>query len=297
MIVDHASLTALFVGFKMIFQQTLGEVAPTYTRVATVVPSTTRREEYGWLTALPRIREWAGDRVVHALAQDAYAIRNRDWEFTLAVDRNDFEDDNLGIYPPMVAEIARAAAGFPDELVWSLLQAGFTTPCYDGRPFFAADHAVLDARGIPQAVSNSGGGGGPAWYLLDTSRAIKPLIYQNRKAFAFVRMDAPDDERVFERKEYRFGIDGRSNAGFGFWQLAYGSKQTLDAAAYEAARVAMHSFTGDFGRPLGIMPNLLVVPPALEGAAREILMAERNDAGATNIWRGSAEMLVVPWLA
>lgn len=297
MIVDHANLTALFVGFKTIFRQALGEVAPTYTRVATVVPSTTRREEYGWLTALPRIREWVGDRVVHALAQDAYAIRNRDWEFTLAVDRNDFEDDNLGIYPPMVTEIARAAAGFPDELVWSLLQAGFTTPCYDGRPFFAADHAVLDARGVPQAVSNSGGGSGPAWFLLDTRRAIKPLIYQNRKPFDFVRMDAPDDERVFERKEYRFGIDGRSNAGFGFWQLAYGSRQDLDGAAYAAARAAMLSVTGDYGRPLGVVPDLLVVPPALEAAAREVLSAERTTEGATNVWRGTAEMLVVPWLA
>jgi phage major head subunit gpT-like protein len=191
----------------------------------------------------------------------------------------------------------RAAASFPDELVWSLLKAGFTATCYDGRPFFASDHRVLDALGIPQPVSNTGGGSGPAWFLLDTRRTIKPIIYQNRKAFELVRMDSPDDEKVFERREYRFGIDGRSNAGFGFWQLGFGSKQDLAGASYADARATMQSFTADYGRPRGVVPDLLVVPPTLEAAAREVLTAERTITGATNVWRGTAEMLVVPWLA
>jgi phage major head subunit gpT-like protein len=45
------------------------------------------------------------------------------------------------------------------------------------------------------------------------------------------------------------------------------------------------------------MPRLLIVPPALEAAGLEILNAERDAAGATNVWRGTAELLVVPWLA
>lgn len=297
MIVNQANLTTLFVGFKTTFQTAFRGVEPSYQRVATVVPSSTREETYGWLKDFPRIREWVGDRVINSIAQDGYRIRNKDWEFTVAVDRNDIEDDNFGIYAPMVAEIGRAAASFPDELVWPLLKDGFTAAGYDGKAFFAADHPVLDAAGEPQAVSNSGGGSGTGWYLLDTSRTIKPLIYQNRKDFQFTRMDSPSDELVFNRKEYRYGIDGRANVGFGFWQLAYGSKQTLDAAAYAAARAALQSMTGDYGRPLGIQPTLLVVPPVLEAAAREILIAERTDVGATNVWRGSAELLVVPWLA
>ncbi|NBC34908.1 MAG: hypothetical protein GVY13_19730 [Alphaproteobacteria bacterium] len=297
MIVNQATLTTLFVGFKTTFQAAFRDVEPTYRRVATVVPSSTREETYGWLKDFPRIREWVGDRVITSISQEGYRIRNKDWEFTVAVDRNDIEDDNFSIYAPMVAEIGRAAASFPDELVWPLLKDGFAATGYDGKPFFAADHPVLDAGGTPQAVSNTGGGSGTGWYLLDTSRTIKPLIFQNRKEFQFTRMDAASDELVFNRKEYRYGIDGRANVGFGFWQLAYGSKDTLDATTYAAARAAMQGMTGDFGRPLGVRPDLLVVPPALEAAAREIVMAERTDAGATNVWRGSAELLVVPWLA
>ena len=89
------------------------------------------------------------------------------------------------------------------------------------------------------------------------------------------------------RKEYRYGVDGRANVGFAFWQQAYGSKQTLDKAAYEAARQTMMEFKSDEDRPLGVKPNLLVVPPALESKGLEILNAERDAAGATNVWRGT----------
>jgi len=53
----------------------------------------------------------------------------------------------------------------------------------------------------------------------------------------------------------------------------------------------------EHGRPLKIIPNLLVVAPANEGVARKILTAETNASGATNIWQGTAELLVAPELA
>ena len=85
--------------------------------------------------------------------------------------------------------------------------------------------------------------------------------------------------------------------GYGLWQMAWGSKQTLDKAHYKAAREALMGMKGDHGRPLGLTPNLLVVPPTLEGQALELLNAERDAAGATNVYRNTAELLVVPWLA
>ena len=50
-------------------------------------------------------------------------------------------------------------------------------------------------------------------------------------------------------------------------------------------------------------PNLLVVPPALEARAREILHAQfvlgDSSVGGSksNIWQGSSELLVVPELS
>jgi len=60
--------------------------------------------------------------------------------------------------------------------------------------------------------------------------------------------------------------------------------------------------TNSEGMPLGIRPTLLIVPPALEGKAREILHAQfiigSDTAGGSksNIWQGSANLLVVPEL-
>ena len=297
MILNSANFHSLFTGFSAAFQSGFAGVTPSYSRIAMTVPSTTRTNEYGWLNNLPRIREWIGERQVQNLSASGYAIRNRPWELTVGVDRDDLDDDNLGIYAPLFSEMGRSTAAFPDELIWPLLSAGFATPCYDGQYYFDTDHPVIDKNNNTLSVSNFGGGAGTPWFLIDDSRAMKPIIWQNRRAFDFVRMDAPTDEVVFDRKLYRYGVDGRCNAGYGFWQLSYGSRQTLNADGYAAARAAMQGFTGDYGRPLGVMPRLLVVPPSLEGSARQLLVADRNADGSSNIWQGSAQMLVVPWLA
>ncbi len=76
----------------------------------------------------------------------------------------------------------------------------------------------------------------------------------------------------------------------------------LTAANYEAVRAAMMGYQGEDGEPLGVMPNLLVVPPQLEGVGRRILNAEivasaAGTATETNVWANSASLLVVPELA
>ena len=297
MILNAANFRSLYIGFSAAFQGGFAGVQPSYGRIAMSVPSTTRTQEYGWLNQLPRVREWIGERVINNLSTSGYAIRNRSWELTVGVERDDLDDDNLGIYAPLFQEMGRSTASFPDELIWPLLSAGFATPCYDGQYFFDTDHPVVDRNGNTQSISNSAGGAGTPWFLVDDSRMMRPIIWQNRKAFDFVRMDAPTDEVVFDRKQFRYGVDGRCNAGFGLWQLAYGSRQPLTADNYAAARAAMQDVTGDYGRPLGIMPKLMVVPPNLEGPARQILIADRNQDGSSNVWQGSATILVSPWLA
>ncbi|WP_119167106.1 Mu-like prophage major head subunit gpT family protein [Algihabitans albus] len=296
MIINRTNLTNLGVGFKTSFQNGLGQAEAQSDRVATTVTSTTGKEEYGWLGKIPNVREWVGDRVVQNMLQHAYTIRNRSWELTIGVDRDDIEDDNLGVYMPMFEEMGRSTAAHREQLVFELLQNGFTELCYDGQPFFDTDHPVLDESGATVSVANTDGGAGTPWYLIDGSRALRPIIYQQRRAWNFVSKDRPDDDKVFERKEYLYGVDGRSNVGFGFWQFAWGSRQPLSAVTYKLARESLMAMPGDHGRPLGVMPNLLVVPPSLEGAALELLNAERNAAGATNIYRNTAELLVVPWL-
>lgn len=292
MIINQAALSGIYKTFSTIFNQALEIAKSQVDLVAMRVPSTGRSVDYKWLGTFPNMREWLGDRVIKDLSGFHYELLNKSYESTIEVDRDDIEDDQIGVYTPMIQGLAQAARIHPDILAFALLAAGFSTKCFDGQYFFDTDHEVAGA-----SVSNTGGGSGTGWYLADLSRPIKPIILQMRKTPQFVAMDKPDDENAFMRKKYRYGVDDRKNVGYGLWQLAYGSKQTLDATAYSAARAAMMSFTNDEGAPLGIMPTHLIVPPTLESAGRTVLEAEKNANGSSNVWYHTAQLVVVPWLA
>lgn len=290
MIINQQALRGIYTSFKVIFQKAFDQSKTQWEKVATFVPSTTREENYKWLGKIPRLREWIGDREVQNLEAADYTVKNKDYELTVGVDRNDIEDDSIGIYSPIVEETAQSAALLPDDLVFGLLKDGFNQPCYDKKNFFAADHKVGK-----KTVSNKGAkklspesysaarttmmsltddkdkplklvpnllvvspaneamgrkilladqidgttntlkgtaellvvpelaGADDAWYLLCTSRPIKPLIFQQRKAPKFVSLTDDADANVFMKKQYLYGVDARANAGYGFWQMAYGS--------------------------------------------------------------------------
>lgn len=298
MIINGSNLSALFVAFSAAFRGVLGQAPSQYATVATRVPSTTSSNEYGWLGQFPNMREWIGDRVINSLAAHGYAIRNRDFELTVGVRRNDIEDDNVGIYTPFFEELGRAAGAHPDQLAFGALKAGPQSLCYDGQNYFDTDHPVIGADGAmgTQANWDNNGGNGTPWYLLDCSRALKPLIFQVRRAPNLVSKDKPTDDNVFDRAEYVYGVDGRWNVGYGFWQLAFGSRKTLDETNLIAAWTAMCERLGDHGRPLGIKPTHLVVPPGLEWAARKLVHATTLANGADNVLKGMVEVISCPWL-
>ena len=290
--INAANIKDAFIGFKTAFQRGLNAAtAPQWMRVATLVPSTTGEEHYGWLGSIPRLREWIGDRHVNNLEAHDYSIKNKDYEGTVSIDRNKFEDDTYGVYTPAMEFMGDAASSHPDELVFSLLAAGFTTECFDGQFFFDTDHPVGDG-----VVSNMQAGGVNPWFLLDTSRPLKPLIYQQRKKMNFVSLTAETDNNVFMQKKFIYGVDGRSNAGFGFWQMAFGSKATLSAANYELARAFMKGQKDEHGKPLAVVPNLLVLGSSNEAAARKVIAAEKIDGGDSNTLFNDVEIMVVPWL-
>jgi phage major head subunit gpT-like protein len=290
-------LAGIFTGYSAAYARGFSMAKSQRSIIATTVPSSTSKNDYGWLGQFPGMREWIGERVIQRMKAHGYSITNKKWEQTIAVDVDTIEDDEYGVFTPMFEEMGRATEAHPDELCWGLLKDGFNQPCYDGQSFFDTDHPVLDANGNEQSVSNFGGGAATPWYLIDDTRALKPIIFQERLKPNFAQLNKPTDPNVFMQDEYIYGVKARHNVGFGFWQFAYGSKQTLEADSFKAARAALSEMKGDYGRPLGIQGTTLIVPPSLEEAGLEILNADRNAAGATNVWRGKAKLEVVPWLA
>lgn len=290
MIINQQAIQGITTGFKTLFNKVFSAAKPKWDRIATKVPSTTKEENYKWLGMIPRMREWIGDREIQNLSGADYTIKNKHFEVTVGVDRDDIEDDTLGIYNPVIQDIAQSSATFPDDLVFGLLKDGFTKKCYDGKPFFSDNHKVgketisnkgtkklspatyAEARSAIMSLTDENGnslnlipellvvppaeesmgrkilladqidgttntykgtaelmvatelaGSDTAWYLLCTTKPLKPLIYQERKPPKFEALIDDKDENVFMRKEYLYGVDARANVGYGFWQMAYGS--------------------------------------------------------------------------
>lgn len=291
MIINSSTLRSMFVAFNAAFTQGLESAKPEYERFTMTVPSTTKSNEYGWLGSTTRFREWIGDRVIQALKSHGFTITNKKFENTVGVDRDDIEDDNLGIYSIRFQQLGRDSATHPGELVFKLLKDSFTTKCYDGQYFFDTDHPVLNADGSESSVSNFGGGSGPAWYLLDTTQIVKPFILQKRRDYKFVAMDNENDTNTFMRDEYLYGVDGRLNVGVGLWQLAYASKQPLTEENLNAAYDAMRAFKGDNGLPLDINPDLLMIPTTLRATAKKLLENELGTGGETNSTRNLVDYI------
>jgi len=294
--INAPALRALYTAVNAAFQQGRSTYTPLWQRVATLVPSKTATEDYAWLGEFSRLREWIGDRQINRMRGHSYRLKNIKFEATEGIGADYIEDDTYGVLMPKFQDMGYAAATHPDELVFQLLAAGFTTPCYDGQSFFDADHPV-GSEGKTVSVSNIQAGSGTPWFLLDTSRPLKPMIYQNRRDYRLTaKTDAGTSDRVFMADEYLYGVDARLNVGFGFWQMAFASKATLDDANFDAAYQAMSSYKSDQGRPLGIMPNLLVVGPSNRAAAKKVIEAENKAQGESNTNFKAVEVMVVPWL-
>lgn len=294
-------LNALRTSFNASFNGVLKEAAPEYHRVATVVPSSSKSNTYGWLGEMPEFEEWIGPRPMKSLKEFGYQIMNKTFAAGIKVKRDDIEDDNLGIYKPMVESLADKGMKFPDKLCFALLPAGFTSLCYDGQNFFDTDHPVNtkhDGSGTEESVSNivsEADYTGPTWYVLDTTQRIKPLIFQDRRKLALTTKFNPNDSNVFTDNEFQFGTDLRCNSGYGLWQMAVAVKAPMTADNVWKAINLMESFKGDGGNKLEVSPDLIVAPTEMRKTAtrlfeRDLIVEE--GAAVTNELSGKLDVLI-----
>ena len=269
-------------------------------KIAKLIKSDGKSNTYEWLSQFPAFREWIGSRQHKVFKETAYTVINRKFESTVDVQRTDIEDDNIGQYGALAEGAGQSATDLKNDLIFQAIAAGFASVCYDGQYFFDTDHPVypnVDGTGAPaMGINFIDEAGGTPWYLLDTSRVIKPLIFQERTAPELTAMTTTTDEKVFATDTYRYGIRYRCHVGFGFWQTAFCSKKPLTTANFDAAYDAMCAFKADGGRPLGIKPSLLVVPTTLRTKANEVINVSRLANGADNPNAGIVDVLVSPWL-
>ena len=64
------------------------------------------------------------------------------------------------------------------------------------------------------------------WFLLDTSKSIKPLVIQSRSDIPITTESDLTDPKAIMNEEFNFDVRGRYAQGYGMWQYAYGSNAT-----------------------------------------------------------------------
>jgi phage major head subunit gpT-like protein len=233
MLVNRATIAAVFVSLKTTFLNAFDAAPSQWEKTAMKVPSGSGQNDYAWLSLFPKMKKWIGDKVIKQLEAFKYTVVNDDWEATVEVDRNDMEDDNLGIYAPQAQMAGYSARQLPDEIVADLKNNAFVNKCYDGQYFYDTDHPVGEAK---TSTSNKG------------TAALSA------------------------------------------------ASVALAKASYGAARTAIMSCKDDTGRPLGLIPNVLEVPPALEEVGRMLLTYDKLEDDKPNPYKGTAELLVNPRL-
>jgi phage major head subunit gpT-like protein len=132
-------------GLTAKFDNRVAAATPFYPRISTVFPSNRLTEDYAFLGNMPGVREWDGDRQFKELRGARFAIENKHWESSLAIKKTDIDDDNLGLYGPLMEALADEASYHPDELLFETLVAGDGAACFDGQFFYDTDHVWGDS--------------------------------------------------------------------------------------------------------------------------------------------------------
>lgn len=135
-IVIEKELNARFAQAMMEFQAAR-DIAPGLMQAALMAPSNGAYEKYGWLGAMPAVQQWIGERNSKELKDYDYTIKNKDWEASVPLSEDDWDDDQTGSYQMIPAMLAQRVMKHPEKLLSQVVIDGDTALAYDGVAFFS----------------------------------------------------------------------------------------------------------------------------------------------------------------
>lgn len=109
MIINRANMDGLFQSYSVKFSEAQKKAQTRaydnqlmVVDIALVMPVTGAATVHPWLEQIRGIKEWVGDRLISNITLGKLTVTNRDFENTVSVPRNDIEDDQYGVYTPLI---------------------------------------------------------------------------------------------------------------------------------------------------------------------------------------------------
>ncbi|MFN3652219.1 MAG: Mu-like prophage major head subunit gpT family protein [Armatimonadota bacterium] len=98
-----------------------------------------------WLGAAPQMRRWVDEKRAQGLNKNSWKVKVENFEASIEVDLNAFNDARMNPYELRIREMSRNAARLPYNLISDLIKAGLAAKCYDGQYFYDTDHEEGDS--------------------------------------------------------------------------------------------------------------------------------------------------------
>ena len=140
MYINRTNMQALYTGYNTVFRDAFqAYLDTTYTKFVGEINAGTSQIDMPMLEQLSGMREWVGPREVKNLATAKLTIKPRVFEETVAVKREDVEDDQYGLYNPLFQTMAMNAANMPNDITNELIAGAESATWLDGAPFFGTN--------------------------------------------------------------------------------------------------------------------------------------------------------------
>lgn len=300
----------------------------------TKLPSSGRQENYTFGTMVARMREFRGSREFQKFNAEAYSVVNKTYSNGFVANKEDVDDDKVGLYPIQARQLVQQAKVFPDDLaLQALCLRGTTDLAFDGQPFFSTTKNIGSVSGtIPggqgggnilnYTAASADGNTFKLIFLMNNGSVggIKPIVLQEREPLSALETDAGTPQAE-ETREYKYWCTARWGIGYGFWWDTLmvnitntpTTSELLDITtlarkrirAYRLPSSSLTGNTADVARSphdsTRFTPDTctLLCGGQLETNIETLINAEtlvQSGAPVTNIFRGKAKMIYTPYL-
>ena len=236
-----AKVSSLTASLKSEFWKAWDQVAEPadWEPVTTVLPSTTKIENYVNATPVPAFQRWSGMRNYAQTDSFVFQVRNETWHSEIFARLEDIEDDQTGILMSQPKNLVARGKQFPGRMVFKLLGSalgatialqgvspvGNTNSLVDNQAFFGT--RALGGTGFGTGTNlisfTSSSGDGKTYNLAALyfgESTLKPLAWQNRAGPAFETNSGSPISK--ENRQVRWWCDLRGAPFFGYWWNAVG---------------------------------------------------------------------------